>query len=179
MAAQARRWRSSKVTEAAAIPAKDLSRFLDRDIIPRDAADIDPGGSGRPRLFGARTVYRTAITYRLVRSGMAPATARRLASKFCDESQPGRLPGALFPNGRTLLIATPDGWDRCCEARELLSEHGLTFLDRYGSPRARPSAAIESQSRIAFARLCRELDLDVDPPVQGKRPPALRSNRRD
>src|ERR1700704_5282903 len=109
MAAQAKRWRSPKVTEAADIPAKDLCRFLDRNIIPREAADIDPGGSGRPRLFGARTIYRTAITYRLVGSGLAPATARRLASKFCDESQPGRQPGTLFPTGKTILIATPDG----------------------------------------------------------------------
>jgi hypothetical protein len=109
MTVQAKRWRSAKVIEAADIPAKDLSRFLDRNIIPREAADIDPGGSGRPRLFGARTIYRTAITYRLVGSGLAPATARRLASKFCDESQPGRQPGALFPTGKTILIATPDG----------------------------------------------------------------------
>jgi hypothetical protein len=112
MATHAKRWRSSKVTEAADIPAKDLSRFLDRKIIALDGADIDPGGSGRPRLFGARTVYRTAITYRLVRSGLAPATARRLASKFCDEAQPGRRPGALFSSGKTLLVASPDGAGR-------------------------------------------------------------------
>jgi len=30
-----------------------------------------------------------------------------------------------------------------------LAEHGLTFIDRYGSPRAKPEATIESQSRIA------------------------------
>ena len=82
----------------------------------------------------------------------------------------------LEPHDIRLLILAAESWDRCCEARELLSAHGLTFIDRYGSPRARPEAAIESQSRIAFARLCRELDLDVDPPAQGKRPPALPSN---
>jgi hypothetical protein len=88
------------------------ARFLDRKIIALDGADIDHGGSGRPRLFGARTVYRTAITYRLVRSGLAPATARRLASNFCDEAQPGRQPGALFSSGKTLLVASPDGGGR-------------------------------------------------------------------
>jgi phage terminase small subunit len=85
---------------------------------------------------------------------------------------------SLEPHHVRLLTLSAESWDRCCESREALAEHGLTFIDRYGSPRARPEAAIESQSRIAFARLCRELDLDVDPPVQGKRPPALPSNRR-
>jgi hypothetical protein len=44
-----------------------------------------------------------------------------------------------------LLTLAAEAWDRCCEAREALAEHGLTFADRHGSPRARPEAGIESQ----------------------------------
>ncbi len=63
------------------------------------------------------------------------------------------------------------------QARVALAEHGLTFTDASGSPKTRPEVAIERDSRIAFARLIRELDLDVDTPAE-VRPPALRSNRR-
>ncbi|WP_043754382.1 P27 family phage terminase small subunit [Methylobacterium nodulans] len=78
-----------------------------------------------------------------------------------------------------LLQLAAEAWDQCQAAREALAEHGMTFEDRFGAPRARPEVAIERDSRLAFARLIRELDLDVDPPGEGRsRPPALRSNRR-
>ena len=77
-----------------------------------------------------------------------------------------------------LLTLAAESWDRCEEAREALAEHGLTFVDRFDSPRARPEVAIERDSRIAFARLIRELDLDVEPPPSPRRPAMLRSNRR-
>ena len=63
-----------------------------------------------------------------------------------------------------LLTLAGEAWDRSQQAREALAEHGLTFVDRFGAPHARPEVAIERDSRIAFARLVRELDLDVDPP---------------
>ena len=77
-----------------------------------------------------------------------------------------------------LLTLAAESWDRGEMARESIAEHGMTFLDRFGSPRARPEVAIERDSRIAFARLLRELDLDVDLPTE-TRPPALRGNRRE
>src|SRR5215218_3348300 len=77
-----------------------------------------------------------------------------------------------------LLEAACGAWDRMMEARAALAEHGLIFVDDRGSPKARPEIPIERDSRIAFARLLRELDLDVTPPPQPRgRPPGLRSNR--
>lgn len=77
-----------------------------------------------------------------------------------------------------LLQLAGEAWDRCEQARDALAANGLTFDDRFGAPHARPEVAIERDSRTAFARLIRELDLDVDPPAERSRPPGLRSNRR-
>ncbi|MDH5324374.1 MAG: P27 family phage terminase small subunit [Gammaproteobacteria bacterium] len=77
-----------------------------------------------------------------------------------------------------LLTLAAEAWDRCQEAREALEKHGLTYEDRFGAPKSRPEVAIERDSRIAFARLVRELDLDCGTPAELDRPPALRSNRR-
>jgi hypothetical protein len=60
--------------------------------------------------------------------------------------------------------------------RSGLLKHGLTFDDRFGSPHARPEIAIERDSRIAFARLIREIGMDVSPPSD-TRPNALPANR--
>ena len=77
-----------------------------------------------------------------------------------------------------LLQLAAEAWDRAEEARQALAKYRLTFVDRFGSPRARPEIGIERDSRIAFARLIRELDLDVEPPTSSSRPALLRSNRR-
>jgi phage terminase small subunit len=71
-----------------------------------------------------------------------------------------------------LLTLAAQAWDRAEQARQLLAEKGLTFDDRFEQPHARPEVAIERDSRIAFARLLRELCLDIDPPAE-RRPPAL------
>jgi hypothetical protein len=60
-----------------------------------------------------------------------------------------------------------------------LSRDGLTVTGREGGIRAHPSIAVERDSRLAFARLVRELDLDTEVPSSGHRPPPLRSNRRN
>lgn len=84
----------------------------------------------------------------------------------------------LEPHHDRLLVAAGECWDRLQQAREALAEHGLTFTAADGTPRSRPEVAIERDSRIGFARLIRELDLDVDAPPAASRPPLLRSNRR-
>ncbi len=76
-----------------------------------------------------------------------------------------------------LLVLCCESWDRCEEARKAIKQHGLVFKDRFEQPHARPEIAIERDNRLAFARLLRELDLDVSPP-DDSRPPSLKSNRR-
>src|SRR3954468_19146406 len=78
-----------------------------------------------------------------------------------------------------LLEGACGAWDRMMEARAALDANGLTFTDAAGCPKTRPEVAIERDSRVAFARLVRELDLDEAPLPQPRgRPPGLRSNRR-
>src|SRR5689334_16685248 len=72
----------------------------------------------------------------------------------------------LEPHHLRLLQAACEAWDRYQQARMALAEHGLTFTDEKGMVRARPEAAIERDARTAFARLLRELDLDVEPPSE-------------
>jgi phage terminase small subunit len=84
----------------------------------------------------------------------------------------------LQPHHMRLLTLAAEAWDRCQAAREHLQIHGVTYVDRFNAPRTRPEIAIERDARLGFARLLRELDLDVDPPSSTVRPPALHSNRR-
>jgi hypothetical protein len=59
----------------------------------------------------------------------------------------------------------------------LLERDGLVVVDDRKNVRAHPCVTIEKDSRIAFARLVRELDLDVEPPRSSRvGPPSLRSN---
>jgi phage terminase small subunit len=71
-----------------------------------------------------------------------------------------------------LLTLACEAWDRGVMAREALKQHGMTYLDRFGAPHARPEIAIERDCRIAFARLVRELALDVSEPAE-IRPPEI------
>lgn len=71
-----------------------------------------------------------------------------------------------------LLTLAAEAWDRAQQAREALAEHGLTFVDRHGAPRPRPEFSIERDSRVGFARLLRELALDIAEPGDS-RPPTI------
>ncbi|MDA9409989.1 P27 family phage terminase small subunit [Bradyrhizobium sp. CCBAU 45384] len=70
-----------------------------------------------------------------------------------------------------LLTLAAEAWDRGQQAREVIEAEGMTFIDRFGSPKPRPEVAIERDSRIGFARLLRELALDgVDGPEAPRAP---------
>jgi phage terminase small subunit len=84
----------------------------------------------------------------------------------------------LEPHHVRLLTLAATAWDRADSAREVIQTEGAVFRDRFDQPKARPEVAIERDATIAFARLLRELDLDLDPPAAPGRPPVLRSNNR-
>lgn len=73
-----------------------------------------------------------------------------------------------------LLTLAAEAWDRCQQARGILAKNGLTYSDRFSQPVSRPEVVIERDSRTAFARLLRELDLDTGIPREASRPPGLR-----
>jgi phage terminase small subunit len=73
-----------------------------------------------------------------------------------------------------LLTLAAEAWDRGQQAREAVDEHGLTYVDRFGAPRMRPEVVVERDSRLAFARLLKELDLQ-DAPAPDPRPSRRRS----
>ena len=82
----------------------------------------------------------------------------------------------LEPHHLRLLQLAGEAWDRCQQAREAIAKEGLTVAS---GGRAHPAIAIERDSRLAFARLIRELDLDAEPPASWRAgPPAIHSNRR-
>ena len=77
---------------------------------------------------------------------------------------------ALEEPFQRLLKAAGASWDRAEEARLVIDQHGLTFVDSRGNPRPRPEVAIERNSRIAFARLLREVSLALDAREELSRP---------
>lgn len=81
----------------------------------------------------------------------------------------------LEPHHIRLLTMAAQTWDRWQQARLVIAEKGLTTSTRDGGEKLHPAVRVEADSRLAFARLIRELDLDVDAPAETKRPPMLRS----
>ncbi|MER8913736.1 hypothetical protein NKI32_07840 [Mesorhizobium sp. M0761] len=75
-----------------------------------------------------------------------------------------------------LLVLACEALDRGEQARVTLAADGVTFIDRFGCPRAHPCVAIERDSRLAYARLLRELALDFGDGEDVSRPPALADN---
>jgi len=75
-----------------------------------------------------------------------------------------------------ILEMAAQAWDEYESARKAVTKHGQIFVDRYGQPRERPEVSIARQARTAFARLIRELALDVESPTFA-RPPRLGGQR--
>jgi phage terminase small subunit len=85
----------------------------------------------------------------------------------------------LEPHHERLLTLAGTAWDRAEDARAAIDTHGAVYVNRHNEPRVRPEVAIERDARLAFARLLRELRLDVAadddvriPPLNGGRPHA-------
>ena len=77
-----------------------------------------------------------------------------------------------------ILECACDSWDRMVEARTLLHKEGLTVTTVQGGDKPHPATQIELDSRAAFLRCVRELDLDSEPKPSDRRPPPIYSNRR-
>ena len=72
-----------------------------------------------------------------------------------------------------LLQAACESWDRLQAARVVLDRDGISYVDRFNAPRARPEVAVERDAKVSFARLVRELNLDGAPGPDAPRPPAI------
>ena len=72
-----------------------------------------------------------------------------------------------------LLTLLAESWDRSEQAREAIVADGLTTMDRFGQVRIHPAVNVERDAKITFARLLRELDLDIDGPTESSRRPAM------
>jgi len=59
-----------------------------------------------------------------------------------------------------LLQVAAEAWDRLQQARAVIKKDGIVVADRYGSPKNHPALSTERDSRIAFVRAVRELDLE-------------------
>jgi P27 family predicted phage terminase small subunit len=75
-----------------------------------------------------------------------------------------------------LLTLSCEALDRGVQARKLIEKDGLTFVDRHGSIKPHAAVAIEKDSRIAFARMIREIGLDIAD--SDSRPPTLPANKK-
>lgn len=69
-----------------------------------------------------------------------------------------------------LLTLAGEAWDRGQQAREAIARDGAYVRDRFGCLKAHPAVAVERDSRVGFARILRELALDVEAP-DAPRPP--------
>lgn len=77
---------------------------------------------------------------------------------------------ALEPHHLRLLTLAGESWDRAQQARRVIAAAGPYFADRFGQPRAHPAVDVERQSALAYARLIRELALDVELPRESRPP---------
>lgn len=95
--------------------------------------------------------------------GHLRAETAKWFTKLCDEY--------VFEDHHVrLLTLIAETWDRGQTAREIIERDGMTFVDRFGTPRPRPEVKIEKDCSIAFARLLREMNLDIERPSE-TRPP--------
>jgi phage terminase small subunit len=75
--------------------------------------------------------------------------------------------GISDPSGLRLLRLACEALMTAEKAREVIARDGLTFNDRFGAPRPRPEARLQSAAMVTFRGLVRELRLDPMP--EGKK----------
>lgn len=76
-----------------------------------------------------------------------------------------------------ILQLAAESWDAYEAARVSIEENGFVFVNKkHGDIKPRPEVAIAQNSRLAFLRCLRELNLDVQPP-ETPRPNRLKYSR--
>ena len=71
---------------------------------------------------------------------------------------------------KTLIMAC-ESMDRVEQARLRIKEDGAYFIDRFRNPKPHPALKVEAQFKVIFARLIRQLDLDIEETRPQGRPP--------
>ena len=69
-----------------------------------------------------------------------------------------------------LLETASQCLDRIAQARRQILKHGGFYKDRFGQPKEHPAHKTERDNKVLFARLLRELNLDVEPPKEARIP---------
>jgi phage terminase small subunit len=100
--------------------------------------------------------------------GLRPAT-RRWFIETCQR-------WILDSHHVRLLALACQTWDEAQAAAMLVREEGVIITMPSGARRPHPATRVAGDARATFARLVRELDLDLEPPAETRRRPAtLRS----
>ena len=80
----------------------------------------------------------------------------------------------LEPHHVKLLTLAAEAWDRSAEAEKAIRKFGVLYKDPGSDkPKVNPCIKVKEQAEIIFARLLRELNLDIEPPKASGRPPSL------
>jgi len=69
-----------------------------------------------------------------------------------------------------LLEQAASTLDRIEQARDQLEQDGGYFVDRWQQPKPHPALAVEKDNKVLFARLVRELGLDLTEPTDSRPP---------
>lgn len=82
---------------------------------------------------------------------------------------------AISDEAGLLILATAlESFDRMRQAQAILTNEGMTTVDRFGQARAHPAATIERDSRAAMLGALKQLNLDLEPLRDGPGRPAGR-----
>ena len=88
---------------------------------------------------------------------------RKWVARVCERYQ-------VAENDFKLLVMAAESWDLAENARIVIRKHGVSYRDRFGQPRQRPECAVLRDSRIAFIRIMRELNLESEVPPEDDPP---------
>jgi len=80
----------------------------------------------------------------------------------------------LEEHEQRLLTVAAEAWEREQTARVVLAQEGMTYINRYGGPVARPEVGIARDAAVLFAKVMKDLDLREEEPQKVD----LRRNRK-